>query len=693
MDFNIMTSFRCLPVLVLLSILPASAFSSTSLHMTATPGTMAPGFTKHLAINCSFDHSTDHNFGTLLNVIVSKETATSGHYTDVASLSPFGRGQLEVKDNLGSDVTGHFNNIGVSFVSFEWTDPMSIVEGNYRCEALGMDNLGHPKTSYATVSVLEQTVNLSMAFNKIDELKVQVDECQNSSLTIDMMNNCVEAQSNLTSTIHDLHTCHDDLHTCRDDLQTCHGSVSKMHECEVNRDDLRLELNDCRKDQQELYSQTTNLTLTVDELMTKYQQCNADLTKFNSTVVACRATLSNTTSHLDTLLSSNSRLTINLTTCFDDKNHVTTKLQTCENNEILLQSNLNICGQSVNTTNSLLADCTNSNNVSLSKIQECMAKNNNLSLLLDNCRSDSNGFVLEITNLTTQVKDLTTTSEQCQTDLSTANSSLDACKATLNIKNHRVTQLATNNPILRRNLTTCLNTTNQVTTKLETCENNEATLQTDLHQCQQSVTSMNSSLAHCNYRKNVLNHTNTVLKSQVGKCKHDLNVSETNNAHLSTQLRSRDQIVANQSQKLQALLDIFFHAHSGKFHGKKYYMSYPLPRNLTLALNTCQQFGGILAEINNVNEFNFIQDFGVASDSFEVGVYIMLGATDRESEGHWRYTSSGGSVQFFSWNMHQHNGGHRENCMFLAAQGTHNMKDDKCFKQDTPTRFLCEIHT
>jgi len=176
-------------VLAVFAIVISSAFSASTLapagspapvsdiHILATPTAIHDGFTKYLTVNCSFMHGAASDFSTIMSIILSKTSSPSdSNYNEIASVTAFSNGNVDVTDNIGATVSGHLESNSESFIAYEWKYPTSKTEGMYKCEAYGMDRKGHPRNTKMETTVTEQAVNLNMVLVNMKHMDNEIDE-------------------------------------------------------------------------------------------------------------------------------------------------------------------------------------------------------------------------------------------------------------------------------------------------------------------------------------------------------------------------------------------------------------------------------------------------------------------------------------------------------------------------------------
>ena len=79
-----------------------------------------------------------------------------------------------------------------------------------------------------------------------------------------------------------------------------------------------------------------------------------------------------------------------------------------------------------------------------------------------------------------------------------------------------------------------------------------------------------------------------------------------------------------------------------------YYVDTTASVNFTAARSLCSDQGGLLVEIDSQEKQNEIFQYLDANPSFRTN-YSWLGATDRDVEGNWVWTTSGRPITFTNW--------------------------------------------
>ena len=135
---------------------------------------------------------------------------------------------------------------------------------------------------------------------------------------------------------------------------------------------------------------------------------------------------------------------------------------------------------------------------------------------------------------------------------------------------------------------------------------------------------------------------------------------------------------------------------SSTFGNHSYHISRPMARNSELTESLCLLFNGVLAEIDNKPEMDFVTSFINST----VGDFrtLAIGGTNRDNNKghwvyqgpHWWYQGSENLVSYFDWAVTQPTQNVNEECLFLDGSNGFKMDDGMC---DGPSivRVLCEI--
>ncbi|KAK6982337.1 hypothetical protein BgiMline_017710, partial [Biomphalaria glabrata] len=128
---------------------------------------------------------------------------------------------------------------------------------------------------------------------------------------------------------------------------------------------------------------------------------------------------------------------------------------------------------------------------------------------------------------------------------------------------------------------------------------------------------------------------------------------------------------------------------SDVYNGRRYYLSQQEPTcRSEEAMATCVLYGGYLAEIEDLDEFNFIKIFVQKFSGFRI---VLIGATDNAEEEVWRYRTNDTLVPSFL--VKSRKWGTSANCLYLSDDSGWLAVDDSCYYTYPlyPTRYLCEI--
>ncbi|KAH9502951.1 hypothetical protein Btru_072448 [Bulinus truncatus] len=133
----------------------------------------------------------------------------------------------------------------------------------------------------------------------------------------------------------------------------------------------------------------------------------------------------------------------------------------------------------------------------------------------------------------------------------------------------------------------------------------------------------------------------------------------------------------------------WFFKRSDVYKGRRYYLSQqdPISRS-EQSMATCVLYGGYLAEIDDVDEYNFIKTFIKQFSGFRI---VLIGGTDEETEEVWKYRTSKKLVPEFLLKSRKY--GTARNCLYLFDADDWLGVDDLCYYNVDiyPTRYLCEI--
>ncbi|KAH9504711.1 hypothetical protein Btru_062622 [Bulinus truncatus] len=128
--------------------------------------------------------------------------------------------------------------------------------------------------------------------------------------------------------------------------------------------------------------------------------------------------------------------------------------------------------------------------------------------------------------------------------------------------------------------------------------------------------------------------------------------------------------------------------------GHTYYLSKQLKTTVNESEDICEAFNGYLAEINNYNEFQQIQEFLTKTNDAQ---YVYVSGTDEGRENHWVLHHSQQVMTFDQWysssqgDWKEPNSGPSQNCIMLYRQFDWHMLDTFCHQNSGSLYFLCEI--
>jgi len=210
--------------------------------------------------------------------------------------------------------------------------------------------------------------------------------------------------------------------------------------------------------------------------------------------------------------------------------------------------------------------------------------------------------------------------------------------------------------------------------KMKLLELNQENLITKLNKTQQELTTTEQKL----------NNTETSLtqtKQELNKTKAEQIAAQIKYQHLLT-LESR----------LNASMSILFD-NSTTFGNHKYYIS-TLPSIFTLvqASSVCAKLGGYVVEINNQQEYDVIVKLMQSNLVYYNSSLTMIGISDQEKEGEWRFVHSGGVVNFTKWGSNAPMFEEGSNCAYISySDGL--MYKGGCLSliQGSMLRFVCEV--
>ena len=135
--------------------------STHDVTIKVNPPEVYAGLTSHLTLNCSFCRVDDSDFSNVISLILSKTDKLDDKVlNELAAITQASPNNVTVTNSLTAvKVSGVLAN-GKGFISYEWEDPGDDALGSYRCEAFGVDSVGHPRVSSAEAEVNSQPINV-----------------------------------------------------------------------------------------------------------------------------------------------------------------------------------------------------------------------------------------------------------------------------------------------------------------------------------------------------------------------------------------------------------------------------------------------------------------------------------------------------------------------------------------------------
>ncbi|CAL1548020.1 unnamed protein product [Lymnaea stagnalis] len=156
------------------------------------------------------------------------------------------------------------------------------------------------------------------------------------------------------------------------------------------------------------------------------------------------------------------------------------------------------------------------------------------------------------------------------------------------------------------------------------------------------------------------------------------------------QLRVEIEILDRKLDIMQAVLFV-----SGfTFNGVQYYLSRVPFSDDKQSMAACSVYGGHLAEIDTVDEYNAIVNYLKAELGASIGGGVdgvVVSGTDEVREGVWLYHFSGKPLKFVDWYGPEPNDGVFYNCLALWRANGYKMTDFPCGNNQYNALYLCEI--
>ncbi|XP_059179008.1 uncharacterized protein LOC131958138 [Physella acuta] len=129
--------------------------STTGIHIEATPSSIVLGVTRHLDVKCVTTRERNSTMETLISLIISRSTnPPNTTFKELASLT-MSTPVVQITDvsEINLTATGNIDNNGESYISLVWEYPDATKSGVYKCEARGIDHLGHNVYAQSTTLV------------------------------------------------------------------------------------------------------------------------------------------------------------------------------------------------------------------------------------------------------------------------------------------------------------------------------------------------------------------------------------------------------------------------------------------------------------------------------------------------------------------------------------------------------------
>ncbi|KAK6965855.1 C-type lectin domain family 3 member A-like isoform X2 [Biomphalaria glabrata] len=146
-------------------------YSVQCLQLTTSPRVILQDATDKLVVNCTYDTGSDSSLTSLTSLTVSRlSNLSSFQYQVLSSVDSF-TGVTTSQENLTS--AGLIDNTGQSYLTLTWNNPLTITQGDYKCDAIGLNSAGQPLT-------LSSTVNVTDVSSEIDHLKAEIVQLRNT---------------------------------------------------------------------------------------------------------------------------------------------------------------------------------------------------------------------------------------------------------------------------------------------------------------------------------------------------------------------------------------------------------------------------------------------------------------------------------------------------------------------------------
>ncbi|CAL1546027.1 unnamed protein product [Lymnaea stagnalis] len=131
---------------------------------------------------------------------------------------------------------------------------------------------------------------------------------------------------------------------------------------------------------------------------------------------------------------------------------------------------------------------------------------------------------------------------------------------------------------------------------------------------------------------------------------------------------------------------------SSLYNGHRYLLSKTANlASVAVAQESCELYGGYLAEIDDDFELLFVQNFTKSAPGIDYTM-VLIGGTDYGHKNHWVFDRNLRNVTYTKWIAGRPSTTANYNCIYLAAP-TWAMSDYICFEvtRTYNTRYICEV--
>jgi len=158
-----------------LTALVADSALSDAVQITTSQPYIHDGYTDKLTVNCSYRREFGSGFSSVTSLVLFKTDSTSdNNFREIASITAFSSNAVKATDTMGAQSSGHVDPAQDSFLTLEWSYPHSQVEGNYKCQANGMDGNGSPLTASEITTVADFSVDTEQVLEKIKQMDLKL---------------------------------------------------------------------------------------------------------------------------------------------------------------------------------------------------------------------------------------------------------------------------------------------------------------------------------------------------------------------------------------------------------------------------------------------------------------------------------------------------------------------------------------